>query len=624
MTRVIRAALAAMALLLLLGAATAAGHSQLVSSSPGAGQVVATSPSQLRLVFSEPIEGRYTGLDLLDAQGKALLVGVGDVDPADPRALVEALATPLPDGAYTISWRAVSASDGHNTSGFLTFAVGQVTLPAGTTETGAAAGDLHAGHSGANASLEVFAKTIGYGGAMLAFGLWVVGGLVLRPVRGRWPPGLLLGQVGALLATAVGAALFAWLAVADLPAAPGQATGVLDYLTTTRIGLLLGARILVALGAWTACLVVSGGSAMRRPALVAGIAGVAGAISLVLIALMGHSSAFEPPVPLVLDVVHLGAAGIWFAGLAVLAVITGLGSGPVGAELRAVVPRFSALALVSGALLAATGIYAAWNMTHDFTTVASEYSLNLAIKVVLVASALALGAVNLFDGGRDRYPAGLARRLAVEAALAFAVIVATANLTSGSPPGEGQPLAIAPAVTSATSTVPAALALQPAAPGPNQAWVGFPDSPPSGSKVSLVLQRLDADQGTSTIGLAATPAVTGAPGPATYTASGLLLSPDSRWDATVVVRDAAGHESGRQRFTFAFDSTALSAGRQTSPLDPGLIVGILLLTAAVVGLGFWIGGGRPPLVEPRLGRQVLAVGSALGGVLGVLVLVGPR
>ena len=202
LTRAGRIGVAACLLLFALGAGTALGHSQLVSSSPGAGQVVPTSPSQLRLVFSEPIEGRYTSLNLLDANGTLLLAGVGSVDPTDPNALVESLTTPLPDGAYTISWQAVSASDGHNTSGFLTFAVGKASLPAGTTETGSAAGQLHAGHGGASASLEVFAKTLGYGGAMLVFGLWVVGALVLRPVRGRWPPGLLLGQLGALLATA--------------------------------------------------------------------------------------------------------------------------------------------------------------------------------------------------------------------------------------------------------------------------------------------------------------------------------------------------------------------------------------------------------------------------------------
>ena len=74
----------ALSVLLVATAGTVLGHSQLVSSSPGAGQVVATSPTQIRLVFSEPIEGRYTSLDLLDGTGKQLLGGVARSIPRIP------------------------------------------------------------------------------------------------------------------------------------------------------------------------------------------------------------------------------------------------------------------------------------------------------------------------------------------------------------------------------------------------------------------------------------------------------------------------------------------------------------------------------------------------------------
>ena len=137
--------------------------------------------------------------------------------------------------------------------------------------------------------------------------------------------------------------------------------------------------------------------------------------------------------------------------MAGLALLTGFGSGPIRAEMRDLVPRFSALALASGGLLAGTGIYAAWLNTHDFTSVGTAYSLNLAVKVAVVIAAFALGAFNLFDGGRDRYPFGLSRRVAVEATLAFAILVLTANLTSGSPTAEGRPIAITPVPTTATT-----------------------------------------------------------------------------------------------------------------------------------------------------------------------------
>ncbi len=613
----------ALSVLLVATAGTVLGHSQLVSSSPGAGQVVATSPTVIRLIFSEPIEGRYTSMDLLDSNGKLLLGGVGSVDPTDPNALVTQIVNPLPAGAYSINWRAVSAADGHSTNGFLSFGVGNATLPAGAGQTGANVGNLHASHSGGVASLQDFAKTIGDGGAMLAFGLWLFGLLVLRPVRGRVQKGLVLVQVAAMAVATAGTVLYIVGSLLSLPATP-QGIDVGGFLDGTRIGQLLTARTLLGV----ALTVIGLGLAVRwgdRRALAISTAMGAGAGgALVLIALMGHSAAFSPPIPLVLDIVHLGAASVWVAGLGALALLTGLGSGPVRAELRDVVPRFSALALLSGGLLAATGIYAAWTNTHDFTSLPDSYSLNLVVKVALVLAAFTLGAINLFDGGRDRYTFGLARRVAVEAILAFAVLVVTANLTSDSPTADGRPIAITPVPTTAGATIDAELAIQPALPGPNQLWVGLAQAPPSGATVSVVLQRLDASTGLSTIPMSATTGVPGVDGAAVYTASGLLVAPDSEWDASVILSSAGGAEIGRARFDYAFDANALSAGEQIPLLDPDLLLSILLIGGGVLGFAFWIGGGRLPLVESYLGRRALAFGSVLGGALGVVMLVGPR
>ncbi len=613
----------ALSVLLLVAAGTATAHSQLVSSSPGAGQVVATSPTQIRLVFSEPIEGRYTSLDLLDGTGKQLLGGVGSVDPADPNALIVQVVDPLPSGVYSINWRAVSASDGHSTNGFLSFGVGDASLPAGVGQTGAAEGNLHAGHSGATASAEVFGKTIGDGGAMLAFGLWLFGLAVMRPVRGRLPAGLVLVQVVALVAAAAGAIVLIWVGLVSLPAT----TAGLDvggFLFGSRIGQLLAMRTALAIGAWIMGLVLVGRTGANRSGPVSTLLGAAGAAEIVLIALMGHSAAFSPPIPLAIDIVHLGAAGVWISGLAGLALLTGFGSGPVRAELRDLVPRFSALALASGGLLAATGVYAAWLNTHDFTTVGTAYSLNLAVKVAVVVAAFALGAINLFDGGRDRYPLGLSRRVAVEAALAFAILVLTANLTSGSPTAEGRPIAITPVPTTAGTTIDAEFAVQPAQPGPNQLWVGLTKAPPAGATVSIVIQRLDATEGTSTLKLVPATAVPGVSGAAVYTASGVSLAPNSEWDASVILTGADGTEVGRARFDYALGQDDLTAGAQIPLLDPALLVAIVLLAGGVIGFAFVLGGGRPPLVETGIGRRVLAVGSVVGGALGVLILVGPR
>src|SRR5947207_14106548 len=141
-------ALVAALALVLIGPAVAGpagaafGHSELVSSSPGAGDVVAAAPTEIRLVLSEPIEPRYTVLALLDPVGRTLLLNAGVVDPSDPHVLVAAVPA-LPDGSYTVNWRAVSASDGHSKSGFITFGIGAGSSGGKGTGDESAAGDLH-------------------------------------------------------------------------------------------------------------------------------------------------------------------------------------------------------------------------------------------------------------------------------------------------------------------------------------------------------------------------------------------------------------------------------------------------------------------------------------------------
>ena len=59
-------------------------HAQLVASSPASGAVLPESPDELRLVFSEPIEGEATSLDLAGLDGTPILDRVGAVDPEYP------------------------------------------------------------------------------------------------------------------------------------------------------------------------------------------------------------------------------------------------------------------------------------------------------------------------------------------------------------------------------------------------------------------------------------------------------------------------------------------------------------------------------------------------------------
>ena len=584
----------------LFGPAVAAvrGHSQLVSSTPGSGEVVTQAPAELRLVFSEPIDGHATHVDLLDATGRTLARAIGAPDPADPYSLIAPIG-PLADGLYTVNWQALSAADGHQTSGFFTFGVGNVTAP--PSADAGAAGSIHSGHDAGTALLETQSRFLADSAFLLAFGLAVIGWLVLR-----WPPPSSTARLiaGSLVAGAIGSAGLMVLAGAT----PGL--DPIAYATGSRTGILLLARTVI--GVAGAAVVVA--VARRRSGLATVAGGIAALGGLGLVAAGGHAAAYSLPVPLAAMVVHLATAGTWLAGLVTIAWMALVGV-PGDPPLRIYVARFSAVALVSVALLALSGVYADWIQTRSLLSLATDYQATLAVKVALALGAFTLGAVHYLTSDRA---ARFARTVVVECGLAGLILVATALLASGSPPGQEQPIAIAPAVSSAVSTgSPPVFEVAPGRPGPTR-FVVLSNAVPAGGAVELQLTRLDTAAETR-IHLHAVAS------PGQYAADGGQLAANSRWDATVVTRNADGSEVARSRYAFALDATGISEGQQLPSVDPSVIVGIALLVLGVVSVAFALGGGSLPRVEATTGRLAMLAGSAIGGALGLLILLdGPR
>ena len=153
----------------------------------------------------------------------------------------------------------------------------------------------------------------------------------------------------------------------------------------------------------------------------------------------GHANAAEPrALALLADTLHVWAMGGWIGGLfAVLALSRDRGR--TGTDpLPDLVPRFSRLAQVCVALLAATGLFASWLHLDGWVyLVVTPYGRLLALKLCLVAVALALGAVN-FRGWTPRLPDqegrdGLRRTAAWELAMAGLVLLVTAALVHTSP-----------------------------------------------------------------------------------------------------------------------------------------------------------------------------------------------
>ena len=101
-------------------AGSAAAHSLLLESSPGAGTVLAGSPRELSLRFNNRIEKKLSTVRLRDEHGAVRSATVRLADgPAD---WLTATIDTLPPGAWKVEWRVLS-TDGHVVSGSFSFRV---------------------------------------------------------------------------------------------------------------------------------------------------------------------------------------------------------------------------------------------------------------------------------------------------------------------------------------------------------------------------------------------------------------------------------------------------------------------------------------------------------------------
>lgn len=186
---------------------------------------------------------------------------------------------------------------------------------------------------------------------------------------------------------------------------------------------------------------------------VSGAWAVAGAATLALgtyPAFTGHAnSGHLSTLTLFADTLHVWAAGGWMGGLALVLLLErgyrramgrGEGRGPgTPTLLPLLVPRFSRLAIACVATLALTGSFASWvHLGSMGALVGSTYGRTLILKLVLVAGALGLGALNsrvltprLGNAGGA---AAMRRAATVELVVGNVVLAVTAVLVRTPPP----------------------------------------------------------------------------------------------------------------------------------------------------------------------------------------------
>ncbi|MGI8657265.1 MAG: copper resistance CopC/CopD family protein [Candidatus Limnocylindria bacterium] len=583
-------------------------HSQLVTSSPGAGTVLPESPTEIRLVFSEPLETQLTSLDISTADGGLIAARVGLVDPNDPFALV--LADPaFDDGVYTVTWRTLSAADGHTAEGVVAFGIGDV----GVSVVGSGDGFVHE----AAEPTAVIGRWLTYIGLLLAVGLAVFHRVV---VRSGPMPRRLIRWIGAALVLSGAATLMAAVASGL------EARGVIEYLTGSRNGGLQLARAALATAGGGMLFVVG----PRLAGLVSAGAGMAG---IVLLVLAGHASAIPGPVATLSQLVHVTGAAVWIGGIVALVLLARrpalLVTGPVP-TMRTLVPRFSALALVSIGLVVLTGVHSAIVQTGVVLDIETEYGHTLLMKSGFALGALALGGLNYLDGGRMMtWLDSLRSRVTVELMLATTVLVMTAALASTPPVDAPIGVAIEPVPDAFGSVAPGmTMSIVPGRPGLNRVVVTTNDAL-SASTLELSLDGLDT--GTSTRVALADGAAAGdhgaehstATGTTDWVADAVVLPAGSAWNTSVrILASPSGSELSRQRFAFSLSDAGIDQGRQPPGFDGVAMIAAVLLLAGGLGAGLGLGGMNLPRCEPGASRVALVVGGGIAVVLGASIAAG--
>jgi copper transport protein len=372
-------------------AAPALAHAELVSTDPVGGTAPAKAPKRIVLRFSEPVEIALGSIRVYDESGERVDAGRATHLAGDNRSVTTALPE-LDRGAYVVTWRTISA-DSHPIHGAFTFRVG----PAPASDDSAAlTRRLLAAEGGSPVvgSLYSLSRLASYallillvGGTAFLVLAWPAGGTLARVRRLLWG-----AWAGVTAATAAGIPLQSVYA-GGLPLSNMAKSSVITGVLDTRYGRMSTVRLVLLVAAVPVLVVLlRRAPAFPRPLLAA--AAVLGGGMLVTPGLAGHA-AIQDLVPLAIgaDLVHMTGISVWLGGLTVL--LTCVLFRREAADLERVVPRFSTMAFWSVVTIASSGLFLGWREVRSvYALTSTTYGRLLMIKVALFTGLVVLGALS--------------------------------------------------------------------------------------------------------------------------------------------------------------------------------------------------------------------------------------
>ena len=379
---------------LLSGPIPVQAHANLERSDPPNNAVLSESPRQITLWFSETVAVRFSSMRLLDMNGRAIEGLRISQDPTQPRQLIIDIPE-LSQGIYSLNWKTLSTSDGHDTQGLLVFGINQ---PVEGGAAGAAPSD------NTPPVLQFASRALVDAGLCGLFGTMLVTLALL--FQNKKNPSLVqaayyrarqraVGWALTLTGLAFLAGLLQWLGQVLTSSGGSASLGGVDW--SAALPLLVstpwGNFWLVR----QALLLLAGGFLLlRRAEMVVESdrqdwAIGASLVSLVLISytLSTHAAGLKPPIlPLFSDLLHLMSAGLWVGGLAGLFIVMLpllFKEGGAFEFFQTVWRGFGRFAVVAVGLTFATGLFnSAGLVSSSGALVTSLYGKTLLGKVGLV------------------------------------------------------------------------------------------------------------------------------------------------------------------------------------------------------------------------------------------------
>ena len=406
------ALVAALGLALLMGPGAAA-HALVASSDPADGATLASSPSQIVITFTEQPDLKRSLIQVLDTSGSKLAGGAPEPVAGQPSTVVRIPVPPiLPKGVYTVSWKSISAVDGHLATGAFAFGVGQAPQPGSARTTVKTPGP---------SEVAVVARWFYLYGLIGLLGLSFTELVVLR---GRPSPARLRQVMAVSWVAAAGG-------LAGLTQAQASGAGLqIGDLLSSSIGhafLLRGIPLAVA------GLVLVGLRRLRGTGV--GLLAAATLAAMLGDVLKSHAAASTSWTWLRVGEqwVHVVAAGVWIGGLAGLLLSLGpLGPGSRGPAAR----RFSFWAGIAIVVVGISGTLRAFDEVGTWHGLFhTGFGQLIVVKVALFGLLGLLGALNRFRNVRavEASPRGLRRTGGAELVAMGAVLAATALLQNLAP-----------------------------------------------------------------------------------------------------------------------------------------------------------------------------------------------